>query len=70
MGHGGMRRFCVGHTALAKLDFLLDFAVMIFKPFQGVDFIARDLAEQFFGFVEAASLVRGFRLIAQYGQVG
>ena len=68
--HGGLRYFCVGYTTLAKSDFLLDFKLMIFEPLQGIDFRTRYIGKQFFGFVEAASLMRGFRSIPQRGKMG
>ena len=70
MSNGGLRRFCIRHAAFAKPDFLLDFALMIFKSLQCVDFSACDVRKQFFGFIEAAGLMRGFRLIAQRGKAG
>ncbi len=70
MSHGSLCRFCAGQAAFAKLDFLLDFALMVFEPPQCADLGIRHLRKQSFGLIKPAGLMRGFRLIAQCGKTG
>jgi hypothetical protein len=68
MSHSGLRCFCLGRTALVKLDFLQNFAGVLRKPLQSAAFGPRNLRKQILGFVEAPGITRGFCLIVQRGK--